>query len=88
MKKYKKDHLPVQITVNETAFVLDITNTQRHKFGVKLSGKHHIEVSCLSKNLRGRTDLHGNLYQPTIWIYSDRIGRSTIKEPIKSEEDV
>lgn len=33
-------------------------------------GRKAILVQVLSRNLRGKTDIHGNLYQPTSWIYT------------------
>lgn len=33
-------------------------------------GQKAILVQVLSRNLRGKTDLYGNPYQPTLWIYT------------------
>lgn len=34
-----------------------------------LNGKKYRTVKVLAKNLRGRTDLHGYNYKPSVWLY-------------------
>lgn len=34
-----------------------------------LNGKRYRTVKVLAKNLRGRTDLHGRYYKPSVWLY-------------------
>ncbi len=38
---------------------------------LKKGGQKAVLVKVLSKNLKGKTDLHGKLYQPTLWIFTN-----------------
>lgn len=59
--------------------------THDYKDGVKLSGRYHIKVNVLSKNLKGRTDLHGKSYTPNTFIYSNELGLMRSQLPAKVE---
>ena len=42
------------------------------KAKLREEGTAYITVHVLAKNLRGKTDLHGQQYQPSTWIYVDK----------------
>lgn len=77
------DHLPVTINVRSKngnkqlslclAFNSASNSTQRENIIREIKkgkGTYRI-VGVLSKKLRGRTDLHGKPYQPTIWLFTN-----------------
>lgn len=72
MKSYNKTHCPEIIEYKGNNYKLDIDATHQFKEGAKLSTRNYVKVNVLSKNLKGRTDLHGNLYIPSVFIYSIR----------------
>lgn len=84
MKTYNKTHCPDVIEYNGESYKLDIAATHEHREGVKLSSRYHIRVNVLSKNLKGRTDLHGNLYTPNTFIYSNELGLLRSQLPVKT----
>lgn len=45
----------------------------RLKMDLKALGYKLIRVEVLSRNLKGKTDLHGNPYKPTEWIFTAKI---------------
>jgi len=79
MKTYNKTHCPDQIIYKGEVYKLNVDATHRLREGQKLSSKYHIAVNVLSKNLKGRTDLHGNLYKPNTFIYSNELGMLPVK---------
>jgi len=46
------------------------TNLKNISFALRLQGRKAILVNCLSKNLKGKTDLHGRPYKPSKHIYT------------------
>ena len=38
---------------------------------LRKEGRKAVLVNVMSKNLRGKTDLHGKPYQPTKWIFTN-----------------
>jgi len=42
------------------------------KSKLKEEGTAYLTIHVLAKNLRGKTDLHGQLYQPSTWIFVDK----------------
>lgn len=38
---------------------------------LKKGGQKAVLVKVLSKNLKGKTDLYGKPYQPTLWIFTN-----------------
>lgn len=82
MRTIKKTYKPEEITVNgatlKNYFEADlkgypITNRNRHTIAAELKDKGLTVaiVEVLQTNLKGRTDLHGQEYKPSIYIYAD-----------------
>lgn len=84
MKQYNKTHCPDSIEYNGEIYKMDIAATHEYREGVKLASSYHIRVNVLSKNLKGRTDLHGNLYKANIFIYSNELGLLRSSMPVKT----
>jgi hypothetical protein len=79
MKQYNKTHCPEVINYKGEDYKMNIDATHRYREGDKLSSRYHIRVNVLSKNLKGRTDLHGNPYKANVFIYSTPIGFLPVK---------
>jgi len=58
-------NLPEVLKSNEKSFV---HSTLKKRDAIS-KGLRYRTVLCLHSNLRGRTDLHGHLYEPTKHIY-------------------
>ena len=73
MKIY--DHLPDSINEKNTIFkmLLGFSHIDK-KTDLKLltDGKKFRTVRVLAKNLRGKTDRHGRLYEPSKWLYVEQ----------------
>jgi len=73
IKRMKKDYLPETIEHLGYTFkpIIGIGTTDAEKFAreKQAEGKRIILLSILSKNLRGKTDLHGKPYTPTKWVF-------------------
>ena len=59
--------LPKQIIANNKTFIFFGSCSDIHERPAK--GVRYRIISVLASNLRGRTDLHGNLYKPTKWYF-------------------
>jgi len=72
MKNFNRTSLPAQVKYNGKTYEADIKQSSLHfNAGQPLpTGKKFITVNVLSRNLRGRTDLHGQPYKPTKWIFT------------------
>lgn len=82
MKTFNKSFLPEKIMYNGKIFVCNYSvsadiNIQNKSVlsieneAIAITGhKNIILVNVLSKNLRGKTDLHGNNYKPSRWIFT------------------
>lgn len=80
MKTFKKDHLPESITYNGKIFkynahvsgAMNANGTMPNSIEreLKKQERSSVLVLVLSKNLKGRTDLHGNPYQPSKHIFT------------------
>ncbi len=68
MKQFNKTFLPDSIQYKGNEYRVNIEKTHLHR-GYITHQKDCIIVNVLSKNLKGVTDLHGNLYKPTVWIF-------------------
>jgi len=70
IKRMSKTYLPESITHLGKEFkrvcALNIDGAAKE---LQANGNHVIVLSVLSKNLKGRTDLHGNPYKPTQWVF-------------------
>lgn len=60
-------HLPKEIKSNGKTFVYFGSCSDIHDKPAK--GVKYRVISVLARNLRGRTDLHGNLYKPSKWYF-------------------
>lgn len=73
MKLY--NYLPDQITEKNTTFkmLLGFSHIAKNADLKRLAnGKKFRTVHVLAKNLRGKTDLHGRLYEPSKWLYVEQ----------------
>lgn len=71
MKKFNRTNLPEQIKYNNAIYKPDYNGSdvkQRIK-QYNTENKKFVIVNVLSKNLKGKTDLRGNNYKPTVWIF-------------------
>ena len=81
MKQYSRTHLPDFIEYNGETYKVNIeisgamrdNNTPINTIAATLrkEGRKAVLVNVMSKNLRGKTDLHGKPYQPTKWIFTN-----------------
>ena len=81
MKQYSRTHLPDFIEYNGETYKVNIeisgamrdNNTSFNTIAATLrkEGRKAVLVNVMSKNLRGKTDLHGKPYQPTKWIFTN-----------------
>lgn len=82
MKTFKKTHLPDTVNYDGSVLTFDAPNTGIAHFRkdytvksvcntLKAKGKKVCVVSVLSDNLKNKTDLHGNKYQPLKYIFTD-----------------
>jgi len=78
MRTFKKTFLPDQIEVNGTtlkmyaaASALANMNARHRADELKAQGLTVCIVEVLSNSLKGKTDLHGKLYTPSIFIFAD-----------------
>ena len=81
MKQYSRTHLPDFIEYNGETYKVNIeisgamrdNNTPVNTIAATLrkEGRKAVLVNVMSKNLRGKTDLHGKPYQPTKWIFTN-----------------
>lgn len=79
MKNFYRTSLPESITYNKVRYVstgktvdslkLEGTTLSTFVSTMKFAGKRVILCNVLSRNLKGRTDLHNQLYKPTQWLF-------------------
>lgn len=73
MTKLNSTHLPDMLTVGRKLIRykldMDATHMYRHKTLIDIRGRY-VLLRVLSRNLRGKTDLHGRPYTPNEWIYT------------------
>jgi len=80
MKTFSRTYLPETIKYNGEIYhknaaisgAMNANNTSLNTIAASLKkeGRKAILVNCLAQNLKGKTDLHGKLYQPTRHIYT------------------
>lgn len=80
MQIFNKYHLPETVIYKGETYYnntdikhakeLNKTSMQTILQTLKKEGRKMILVKVLSRNLRGKTDLHGKPYQPTEWIFT------------------
>lgn len=59
------NYLPEELNINGTVFKRALAlNLDKPVKGLK-----YRYINVLSKNLRGKRDLHGNYYKPTRWLF-------------------
>ena len=84
MKTFKKSYLPDTVNYNGYTLKLNMAETSgpngeryldRHRIraaeDLKSKGVTVCLVACMSNNLKGKTDLHGQPYKPNLYIFSD-----------------
>ena len=94
MKTFNRNNLPEFIKYNKRVYrvnsnpvankCLTIVSDDIVKTLELMLNKHIVIVNVLSKHLKGRTDLHDKLYEPTHWIF---ISDSSIY-PMDSNESI
>jgi len=77
MKTFNRTYLPSEIKHNNEVYKLEQSscNENSSKYDVMdlmCQGKKCIRVNVLSRNLKGKTDLHGQPYRPTTWIFTNK----------------
>jgi len=80
MKIFNFSSLPDTVNYNGSTYRVNMgittgmknsgTPPDRIQTQLKLQGNHGILIKVLSRNLKGKTDLHGKLYQPSQWIFT------------------
>ena len=66
MKVFERSNLPETIKYNGFDYVY---LCGKHENREKYEGKKVIQVNILSRSLKGKTDLHGNPYKASEFIY-------------------
>lgn len=64
MKIYRS--LPDKVIVRNICYKLDAGLSALKQIPIN---KRYVKVNVLAKSLEGKTDLHGNLYKPSIFIF-------------------
>ncbi|MFT6879126.1 MAG: hypothetical protein ACJARG_000050 [Arcticibacterium sp.] len=82
MKVFKRTYLPESIKYNNEVFwynghisgSMKASNTRPNKVieALKTTGKKGIVLEVLSSRLKGKTDLRGNYYRPTVHIFTNQ----------------
>jgi hypothetical protein len=79
MKTFNRTSLPEYVTYNGMCYKCDFKASGaicgKKVFDLELLGlkyKKVVAVNVLSKNLKGKTDLYGQPYRPTTWIFVGR----------------
>ena len=75
MKTFNRTYLPDSVTYNGLKYTLEqsCANANSSKYDVMdlmCKGKKVIQVNVLSKNLKSKTDLFGQPYRATTWLFS------------------
>jgi hypothetical protein len=78
MKTYSKTYLPDSLLIAGQEYKVNFEASNEYKDGYKITcitrlkqlGEKPVLVKVMSKNLKGRTDLHGNPYKPSEWIFT------------------
>jgi hypothetical protein len=84
MKTFKKHHLPDSVQYNGKTYHInrnlssilhDTGATPEHiKEGLKPTKTKMVIVEVLSKNLKGKLNLHNKPYKPTVWVFTTNPG--------------
>lgn len=84
MKVFERTMLPEVLTYNGRIYRCDfkmsalfcVDNMEPYfrtkERELKPLGYRLIVMSVLSRNLRGKRDLHGNYYQPSLWLFKTK----------------
>lgn len=88
MKVIKKTYCPDEVKLPDgttlkmyaTASALANMNARHRAAELQAQGITVCIVEVLSRQLKGKTDLHGNFYTPSIFIYTDLHTEEQIKE--------
>lgn len=78
MKTFNRTSLPESIKYNSRIYTRNDSLSNLNMQGISLksyidtlkyAGNKVILCNVLSRNLKGKTDLHGQPYKPTQWVY-------------------
>lgn len=70
MKVFKRARIPDQVTYNGQIYKVDIELSSAFNIDKAKKMPDVLLVEVYNKNLRGKTDLHGNPYKPSEWIFT------------------
>lgn len=66
MKIYRS--LPEKVVIRSVKYVLDANLSALKQIP---TDKKYVKVNVLAKSLEGKTDLHGNPYKPSVFIFTE-----------------
>jgi len=69
-RTFKRASLPTVIKYNNVEYGMNAEYSSLYGQGKLFPTCNHIRVHVLSTHAKGKRDLHGNLYQPTKWIFT------------------
>jgi len=81
MKIFNRTSLPESIKYNNKVYTLNTSISNLLNQNIKIDdyvqifkslNKNMIQVNVLSRRLKGKRDLHNNLYKPTEWLYLEK----------------
>lgn len=72
MKEITRTSLPESVKYNGRTYVRDMERSNKHTLGQPYDKDGCIKVNVLSRNLRGKLDLHHKPYQPTEWVFRQK----------------
>lgn len=67
---FKRASLPTSIKYNNVTYAINHEYSSLYGMGKSFPSCDHICVHVLSTRAKGKRDYHGNLYQPTKWIFT------------------
>ena len=70
MKIFKRRNLPEQIKYNNKTYVRNIDATHAYRNSQRTPIGKFVVVHVLTKRSEESTDLRGNKYQPTVWVFT------------------
>jgi len=68
MKTFNRTSLPDAIQFNGNKYELCVEASNEFK-AHRLTGRDYVAVNVLQRALKGRNDLYGRPYQPSVWIF-------------------
>ncbi len=69
-KPINKTYLPEKIELRGKTYLPVMGDSALLNLGrIRMLNDDYVIVNVLPRSLKGKTDLHGNLYQPTQWLF-------------------